>query len=188
MLRSAIRFFVFDNNTKRLVIKNKEPCTKWIMLKVPSLVHFRRGSESLFYRLCVWLHRRARPLLCGAYKTAWRNTTLRSLWPTQRPCMTERYGLWTSPFGAALAVTNCMFSVIVCASGFVRWCVVSVCYVLSVWVGMCCQYDLVIVSTLAFLVGAEPDQYIVSHISPYHSSLLLLQNRKPFDNNSNTEG
>ena len=53
---------------------------------------------------------------------------------------------------------------------------------------MCCQYDLVIVSTLAFLVGAEPDQYIVSHISPYHSSLLLLQNCKPFDNNSNMEG
>ena len=41
ILRSVIRFFVFDNNTKRLVIKNKEPCTKWIMLKIPSLVHFQ---------------------------------------------------------------------------------------------------------------------------------------------------
>ena len=66
MLRSAIRFFVFDNNTKRVVIKNKEPCTKWIMLKIPSLVHFRRGNESLFYRLCGFT---GEPGLCSAVLT-----------------------------------------------------------------------------------------------------------------------
>ena len=52
---SVIQFFVFDIITKRLVIKNKEPCTKWITLKIPPLVHFRRGSQSLFYCLYVWL-------------------------------------------------------------------------------------------------------------------------------------
>ena len=68
ILRSVIRFFVFDSNTKRLVIKNKEPCTKWIMLKIPSLVHFRRGSESLFYIICV-CGCTGEPGLCSAVLT-----------------------------------------------------------------------------------------------------------------------
>ena len=143
ILRSVNWFFVFYSNTKRLVMKNKEPCTKWITLKILSLVHFRRGNESLFNGVCMCIDRgvkhssisivcvyvvaqesQASALRCLQDSLKKHNTTLTVTYSAtlhDREIRFVNFAFWS-----CTSSDYCTFCVIVCASVLVHWCVVSV--------------------------------------------------------------